>query len=108
MKRSIICAAVGSALLAFGAGVQAQVLQGPIDDTALSWAPSKWGKDDRAGSSNHTKNPANIKKALGTIKQNKSITIGKFFHREAPAFGPRSWSMYIPGTPTGGPFGKNS
>jgi kynurenine formamidase len=108
MKRSIICAAVGSALLAFGAGVQAQVLQGPIDDTALSWAPSKWGKDDRAGSSNHTKNPANIKKALGTIKQNKSITLGKFFHREAPAFGPRSWSMYIPGTPTGGPFGKNA
>jgi kynurenine formamidase len=110
MKRSVIAAAVGGALLAFGSVAMAghTALPGPIDDSALSWGPSKWGKDDRAGSSNHTKNPANIKKALATIKQNKSITIGKFFHREAPAFGPRSWSMYIPGTPTGGPFGKNA
>lgn len=108
MKGHVLAAAVGSALLAFAATAGAQALNGPKDDSALSWAPSKWGKDDRAGSANHTKNSANIVKALKTIKQNKAITIGKFYHREAPAFGPRSWSMYIPGTPTGGPFGKNA
>jgi N-methylhydantoinase A/oxoprolinase/acetone carboxylase beta subunit len=43
--------------------------------------------DDRAGSANHTKNSANIARALATIKQNKSITIGKYYHREAPASG---------------------
>ena len=69
------------------------------------WAPSKWGADDKAGSSNHTKNPANVRKALATIKQYKVLTIGKYYHREAPAFGPRGWQMTIPGTPTGGPFG---
>jgi len=106
-KLTIIAAAVGA--LCFAAtSANAQTLKGPTDDSALGWAPSKWGKDDRAGSSNHTKNSANIKKALGPIKQFKAITIGKYYHREAPAFGPRAWNMWIPGTPTGGPFGKNA
>jgi kynurenine formamidase len=107
MKLSIIAGAV---LAAFAGAAAAQTLNGPVDDSPLTenWFPSKWGADDKAGSANHTKNPANIKRALATIKQNKAITIGKYYHREAPAFGPRSWSMYIPGTPTGGPFGKNA
>jgi kynurenine formamidase len=107
MRLSIIAGAV---LAAFAGSAMAQTLKGPVDDSPITqnWAPSKWGADDRAGSSNHTKNPANIKRALATIKQNKAITIGKYYHREAPAFGPRGWHMWIPGTPTGGPFGKNA
>ena len=105
-KITIIAATVGA--LCFAGSASAQVLKGPIDDSALSWETPEWGKDDRAGSANHTKNPANIKRALSTIKQFKSITIGKYYHREAPAFGPRGWQMTIPGTPTGGPFGKNA
>ena len=87
-----------------------QTLQGPVSDKPLDekWAPSKWGAQDRAGSANHTSNTANVARALATIKQNKAITIGKYYHREAPAFGPRGWQMTIPGTPTGGPFGKNA
>ena len=105
-KLTIIAATVGA--LCFAGSASAQVIKGPIDDSALSWETPEWGKDDRAGSANHTKNPANIKRALSTIKQFKSITIGKYYHREAPAFGPRGWQMTIPGTPTGGPFGKNA
>ena len=105
MKLSIIS---GVVLALFAGSAMAQTLKGPIDDSALSWEPSQWGKDDRAGSANHTKNSANIKRALSTVKQYKSITIGKYYHREAPAFGPRGWQMTIPGTPTGGPFGKNA
>jgi kynurenine formamidase len=88
----------------------AQTLKGPVSDKPFDekWAPTKWGANDRAGSANHTKNSANIQRALATIKQNKSITIGKYYHREAPAFGARGWNMTIPGTPTGGPFGKNA
>src|SRR5262249_41854249 len=95
-------------LLALSAG--AQTLKGPVSDKPLDekWAPSKWGATDRAGSANHTANSANITRALATIKQNKAITIGKYYHREAPAFGARGWQMSIPGTPTGGPFGKNA
>lgn len=105
-KLSIIAGAVALSFTA--AGVHAQAMKGPTDDSALSWPASKWGKNDRAGSSNHTKNPANVKRALSTIKQFKTLTVGKYYHREAPAFGPRGWNMWIPGTPTGGPFGKNA
>ncbi|HEX4986431.1 MAG TPA: cyclase family protein [Burkholderiales bacterium] len=106
MKLTAIAAAAAAMCLATAA--HAQRVPGPIDDSALSWDTPQWGKDDRAGSANHTKNSANIKRALATIKQYKAITIGKYYHREAPAFGPRSWNMSIPGTPTGGPFGKNA
>jgi hypothetical protein len=111
MRRSIIGrAALTVIFVGFTAVATAQTLQGPVSDKPLDekWAPSKWGAQDRAGSANHTSNSANITRALSTIKQNKAITIGKFYHREAPAFGPRGWQMSIPGTPTGGPFGKNA
>jgi kynurenine formamidase len=105
-KITVIAGAVALGFAA--ASASAQTLRGPIDDSALSWGPSKWGADDKAGSANYTKDSANIKRALATIKQFKAITIGKYYHREAPAFGARSWQMSIPGTPTGGPFGKNA
>jgi kynurenine formamidase len=103
--------------IAFGIGVPTAFsgandpLPGPTYDAPLTenWAPSKyWGAGDKAGSANHMKNPANIKRALATVKQFKAISIGKYYHREAPAFGPRGWNMTIPGTPTGGPFGANA
>jgi kynurenine formamidase len=111
MRHFIIAGAVLAVVLAAFAGpAVAQTLKGPVSDKPLDekWAPSKWGANDRAGSANHTKNSANIAKALATIKQNKAITVGKYYHREAPAFGPRGWQLVIPGTPTGGPFGKNA
>lgn len=108
MRVSIIAGAVLAAFA--GAAIGAAPLQGVTNDDPINehWWPSKWGADDKAGSANHTKNPANIKRALSTVKQFKSITVGKYYHREAPAFGPRGWQMVIPGTPTGGPFGKNA
>src|SRR5215468_9168876 len=114
MRHSTIGKAVVAGLVLAFAGVGvvavAQTLKGPVSDKPFDekWAPTKWGANDRAGSANHTKNSANIQRALATIKQNKSITIGKYYHREAPAFGARGWQMSIPGTPTGGPFGKNA
>lgn len=108
MRLSIIAGAVMAALAGAAIAGDPMIIQGATDDSALSWGNSKWGAGDRAGSSNHTKNPANIKRALATVKQNKAVTIGKHYHREAPAFGPRGWHMWIPGTPTGGPFGKNA
>jgi kynurenine formamidase len=97
-------------VLAFVGFAVAQTVPGPTSEKPFDekWAPSKWGATDRAGSANHTNNSAMIARALATIKQNKAITIGKYYHREAPAFGARGWQMSIPGTPTGGPFGKNA
>ena len=80
MRLNAIAVAVATACLGIGFAT-AQTLKGPVSDKPWeeNWAPSKWGADDKAGSANHTKNPANIKRALSTIKQNKSVTIGKFY-----------------------------
>lgn len=109
-KLTLAVAGTLGAMCLAATSVHAQTLKGPVNDKPLqeNWAPSKWGADDKAGSANHTKNPANIKRALSTVRQFKALTIGKYYHREAPAFGPRGWQMSIPGTPTGGPFGKNA
>jgi kynurenine formamidase len=111
MKRFIVGRVMMAAVLLVCVGSSgAQQVPGPTSDKPFDekWAPSKWGATDRAGSANHTNNPAMVARALATIKQNKAMTIGKYYHREAPAFGPRGWQMSIPGTPTGGPFGKNA
>src|SRR4029453_1224775 len=44
--------------------VFAQSLKGPVNDAPFTekWWPSKWGADDKAGSANHTKNSANIRR----------------------------------------------
>jgi kynurenine formamidase len=47
-------------------------------------------------------------KAVKLVKQGKTATLGKLYASDIPAFGARSWTLIIPGTPTGGPFGKNA
>jgi len=100
----------GIALAGFTGLVLAQPLKGPVNDAPLNdkWWPSVWGPDDKAGSANHTSNPANVKRALATVRQNKAITVGKYYHRDIPMFGARAWQLMNPGTPTGGPFGRNA
>jgi hypothetical protein len=107
MRHSILAGAI---VITCASSAFAQTLPGPSADKPFTenWAPSKWGAQDRAGSANHTKNPAHIKRALDAVKQFKSITVGKYYHREIPTFGPRIWAMVLPGTPQGGPFGKNA
>ena len=91
MKLSTVTA-VGL-LVGFAGLVMAQALKGPVSDAPCTekWWPSKWGADDKAGSANHTKNSANIQRAMATVKQFKAITIGKYYHREASAFGARGF-----------------
>ncbi len=99
--------ATGTALavgLSFALAANAQV-----DDKALeeNWFPSEWGPDDKVGSVNRT-SPEIVLKAVGLVKQGKTATLGKLYQSEVPLFGPRTYQMTIPGTPTGGPFGKNA
>jgi len=105
MKASIIAGAVATAFALSATTALAQVSDKPFQE---NWAPSKWGKDDSAGSSNHTKNAANVKRAISMIKQFKSVTLGKYYHRDIPAVGTRHWNFVLTGTPNGGPFGENA
>lgn len=83
--------------------------QAPVNDRPLTenWAPSEWGPDDKVGSPNRT-TPALVLRAVGLVKEGMTATIGKLYQSEVPLFGPRTFTMSIPGTPTGGPFGANA
>ena len=74
-----------------------------IDDKPLNenWAPTEWGADDKVGAANRT-TPGIVLNAIKLVKQGKVATLGKLYAQDVPLFGPRSWSMTIPGTPTGG------
>src|SRR5262249_29714775 len=101
---SMVGTALGSFFVCASAAL-AQVSDKPFQE---NWAPSKWGKDDSAGSSNHTLKPENVKRALSVVKQYKTVTLGKYYHRDIPSVGTRRWNMTLTGTPNAGPFGENA
>lgn len=87
----------------------APLVNAQVDDKPLNenWAPTEWGPDDKVGAPNRT-TPEIVLKAIKLVKQGKVATLGKLYASDVPFFGPRGWNMTIPGTPTGGPFGKNA
>jgi len=70
------------------------------------WWPSKWGPDDERGSFN-TDTPAKILSSLKIPKAGKVYRLGMPYTNDMPKFGARTYSLHIPGLPTGGPFGEN-
>ncbi len=73
---------------------------------AQPWWPSKWGKDDEAGASNHI-TPEKVLDTAGLIRDGKIYKIGRDYEFGMPLFGSRGYALRIPGGPTGGPFGDN-
>ena len=112
MKRASVILAIVAFVVGGLFGVtrmNAQQAPEPMDDKPFTekWAPTEWGPTDKVGAVNRT-TPAIVMKAVALVKQGKTATLGKLYHSSVPAFGPRGWNMTIPGTPTGGPFGKNA
>jgi kynurenine formamidase len=70
------------------------------------WWPSKWGADDQAGASNHI-TPAKVLDTAKWIKDGKIYKLGHNYESSMPLFGKRAFTLRIPGSPTGGPFGDN-
>ena len=84
---------------------QAQTATSMPKGTDKPWWPSKWGKDDEAGASNHI-TPAKVLDAAKWIKDGKIYKIGRVYEQGMPLFGARVFALRIPGSPTGGPFGR--
>lgn len=103
LSRTIPGAAAAVAMT-LGAAAMAQVDDRPLTE---NWAPSEWGADDKVGAANRT-TPEMVMAAIGLVKEGRTATLGKLYQSEVPLFGPRTYQMTIPGTPTGGPFGKNA
>jgi hypothetical protein len=68
--------------------------------------PSPWGAQDQRGANNRI-TPAKVKEAAGLIKTGKIYQLGQTLEKGIPLFGERlDAHVVIPGTPTGGSFGK--
>ena len=70
------------------------------------WWPSKWGADDQKGAFN-TITPEKVKAALKLAEKGKIYRLGMVYESSMPLFGSRTFSLTIPGMPSGGPLGKN-
>lgn len=86
-------------------------LAGPLaaSEEALwpeKWWPSKWGADDQKGAFN-TITPEKVKAALKLAEKGKIYRLGMPYESNMPLFGSRTFSLTIPGLPSGGPIGKN-
>jgi kynurenine formamidase len=100
---------VAAGMAAGGVLAQAQPAQAQATgDTPIGpkWWPSRWGPQDEAGGTNWI-TPAKVLEATRLIKTGKIYELGRVYEHGIPVFGSRTFALRIPGTPTGGPFGKN-
>ena len=51
--------------------------------------------------------PAKVLDTVKLIKDGKVYRIGRIYESAMPKFGERAFTLRIPGSPTGGPFGVN-
>jgi kynurenine formamidase len=70
------------------------------------WWPSPWGAEDQRGATNRM-TPAKTLEASRLIRTGKVYSLGHVYESGMPLYGNRHFSLTIPGSPTGGPFGEN-
>ena len=71
------------------------------------WPHPVWGPDDQAGGSNWI-TPEVVLRAARLVETGKVYELGQVYEFGMPLFGQRTYAMSIPGSPTGGPFGRNN
>lgn len=70
------------------------------------WPHPVWGAGDQAGGSNWIK-PAKVLEAVRLVRSGRMYELGQVYERGMPLFGSRTYSLFIPSSPTGGPDGEN-
>ncbi len=71
------------------------------------WPHPIWGEGDEAGSTNWYTKPEVVLRATAEADKGKTYKLGRPYDADMPLFGARKFSLRIPGTPTGGPYGGN-
>jgi kynurenine formamidase len=70
------------------------------------WWPSPWGGKDQRGAANRM-TAEKVKEAARLIQAGRVYSLGRVYEHGMPLAGKRHFSLTIPGSPTGGPEGKN-
>jgi kynurenine formamidase len=69
--------------------------------------PSEWGPDDERGAANRITSQK-VLEAKQLIEEGRIYELGRDYEAGMPLFPGRHYSLTIPGSPTGGPLGKNN
>lgn len=80
---------------------------GQTRDEGPWWPHPEWGADDQAGASNHII-PEKILEAVSLVKTGKVYELGHVYERGMPLLGERTYAMFMPNMPAGGPFGDQN
>lgn len=90
-----------------GAAMMALARSDP-DETPIGprWWPSEWGAGDQRGAANRI-TPERVRDAARLIREGRVFSLGRLYEHGMPLPGKRHFSLTIPGSPTGGPDGKN-
>jgi len=67
------------------------------------WPHPEWGPEDQAGASNRI-TPQKILEAVSLVTTGKVYELGHVYERGMPLLGGRTYAMFTPGMPSGGPF----
>jgi kynurenine formamidase len=96
------------AVLLLAAAVRCAVPASGGEETPIGpkWWPSYWGADDQRGAANRM-TPARAAAAARLIRIGQVFSLGRVYEHGMPLPGKRHFSLTIPGSPTGGPEGKN-
>jgi kynurenine formamidase len=107
-RRFLAALGLGGLMTAWKTSRAGLVAQGPSPAPASTpqWWPSRWGQGDQAGASNWI-TPEKVLDTAKSIRDGKVYRLGRVYEAGMPLFGTRSFSVTIPGGPTGGPFGAN-
>ena len=70
-------------------------------------SPSEWGADDERGAANRLTRQK-VLEATQLIKEGRIYELGRVYETGMPLFPGRHYSLTIPGSPTGGPMGRNN
>jgi kynurenine formamidase len=95
--------------LACGLVLAGLAVSGAPEETPIGprWWPSEWGPNDERGAVNRLSEKT-VLRAAGLIRDGKVYSLGRLYEYGMPSPGKRHFSLTIPGSPTGGPDGKNA
>ena len=94
----------------FGTALWALSGRGATEDPTPigpKWWPSEWGPGDQRGAANRLTAGTSQVSAARLIQAGKVYSLGRVYEHGMPLPGKRHFSLTIPGSPTGGPTGKN-